>query len=220
MRISHRHKYIMLSPQKTAGNSIYYSIADSVDIAHVDETTPNLEEHHYYQHVVLSKLKTYLIKDGLNWQDYFKFCFIRNPWDRYLSWYCFMQKFLSDYVVAGPIARFFGGHIPLGDLSFKDFIKRTNAYMTESIQGVEEHNQYPLQYYYLDEGKQIDYVGKVENIDEDMIAVCQSIGIDHKSLEVHNKTEHGHYRDYYDTESMKIVHRLENDCIERFEYTF
>lgn len=222
MRVSHSHNFIMLSPQKSASNSIFVALAEHVDIVHVAETDAigKLEDNPLYQHVTLPKLKQYMLDNNYDWDQYFKFCFVRNPWDRYVSWYSFMQKHLGDYVVKGPIARVIGGHIPYKELSFKDFICRLGMQMHETIIEQNNHYQYPMDYYYMDEGNVIDYVGKVETIDTDFNNICDILNIEPKTLGIVNTTEHAHYRSYYDSETIDIVAEMESDCVDRFNYTF
>ncbi len=65
----------------------------------------------------------------------------------------------------------------------------------------------------------VDFVGKVENLDEDFTYICRKIGIDRR-LEHRNKSERGDYRDYYDDETRQIVADVFARSIEAFGYKF
>ena len=55
-------------------------------------------------------------------------------------------------------------------------------------------------------GEQIfDFIGKYENLAEDMQIVCDQIGIINKPLPMINKTNHDSYREYYSDESRQRI---------------
>lgn len=104
MIISHRHKFIFIKTTKTAGTSI--EIALSKFCGPEDVITPispedealrqelgyrgpqnyiGLNGVEFFNHAPAS-----LIKRGVEesvWNEYYKFCFQRNPWDRFISFY-------------------------------------------------------------------------------------------------------------------------------------
>jgi hypothetical protein len=66
----------------------------------------------------------------------------------------------------------------------------------------------------------IDFLGRVENIEEDWRIICESSNKEYKPLAHINKSEHEDYRDYYDEESAEIIYeRFERD-IGFFDYRF
>lgn len=120
MIISHKYKYIFLKTTKTAGTSIEISLSrfcglDDIitPISFSDElirkklgifpknyenyTCPlKLEEDNsqlkanFWNHI-----KAKEIKDRIGtkiWNSYFKFCFVRNPWDRAISQYYWVKR--------------------------------------------------------------------------------------------------------------------------------
>ena len=69
MLINHNYKFIFVHIQKTAGTSITSVLNE------IPGTEPL-----YYSHSQINVLKE-------EYEDYFKFCFVRNPWDRLYSWW-------------------------------------------------------------------------------------------------------------------------------------
>ena len=100
MIISHEYKFIFVKTTKTAGTSI--EIALSKFCGSEDIITPIYPEEEmrnqlgyrgaqnylpdgFYNHISGTKIRK-LIGEQV-WNSYYKFCFERNPWDRFISYY-------------------------------------------------------------------------------------------------------------------------------------
>ena len=135
-------------------------------------------------------------------ERYFKFGFVRNPWDRAVSLYNRKE-----------------GVQLKNEISFIDFIKWHNYSTDTCIHPTQK--KYQLDFFTDSAGKVIvDFIGKLENLQEDFEIICDKIGIPHQQLPHVNKTKHKHYTEYYDDETKQIVaERYAND-IEYFNYEF
>ena len=82
MIVNHKNKFMFVHIQKTAGSSVG-DVLSSID------GTKNI----YYSHSFISTINVN------EYNGYFKFCFVRNPWDRLYSWYKMMikKKIHNDY---------------------------------------------------------------------------------------------------------------------------
>ncbi len=132
---------------------------------------------------------------------YFKFAFVRNPWDRLVSEYEFLLKKTGH-----------GRHERVKKLGgFKQFIQmqipRNDAYQTNML--CDRRGRLLL-----------DFVGKLENLQSDWQTVCTRIGIPHQELQRKNASRRKHYQDYYDEESRRLVARHWAREIEMFGYAF
>jgi hypothetical protein len=132
---------------------------------------------------------------------YFKFSFVRNPWERLVSEY--------EYILATPEH---GRHERVARLDgFEDFIKMQ----------IPRGNAYQLNMLCDKEGRLLtDFVGKLENLDEDWRSVCSRLGIRYQALRKNNVTRRKHYLDYFDKESSRLVARYWRREIELFAYGF
>jgi hypothetical protein len=67
----------------------------------------------------------------------------------------------------------------------------------------------------------MDFVGKMENLDDDFTTVCEIVGIKRKeSLVVTNTTEHRPYQEYYDADTREAVAQAFAEDIKEFGYEF
>jgi hypothetical protein len=129
--------------------------------------------------------------------DYFKFAFVRNPWDRVVSWYNFSMKIKNldkDRNITG-----------------KDFLSFILEF--QNIWGNEQQNQYNFT-------ECCDFIGRFENLQDDFDTICDKIGIPRQQLPHFNKTIHKHYTEYYDKRTKQIVANIFASDIERFDFKF
>lgn len=99
--ISHKHKFIFIKTNKTAGTSIEIALSkfcgsDDI-ITPIDEKDEKIRQEFgyrgpqnytgFYNHISAEEIKEKI--DKKVWKEYFKFCVERNPWDRFISFYYF-----------------------------------------------------------------------------------------------------------------------------------
>jgi len=130
------------------------------------------------------------------YKDYFTWTIVRNPWDRAVSAY--KNKASKKY---GPWSKF-------NKLTFSDFIK--NEIIEDSHICI-QNTQIP---------HDIDFIGKFENLQEDLNFVCDKMKIPRQELPHINKSKHKHYTEYYDDETKSIVAEKYAKDIEYFGYEF
>lgn len=175
--IIHKYKAIHIHISKCAGQSIERSFGQFVG------------QHH---------LKPDIIKKiGKNkWDNYFKFTFVRNPWDRLVSLYHYRSKYQRHLI-------------------------KKRSFDTWLRQVFDEYHPKIHQHYWIaEDGKPfVDFVGKFENIQSDFASVCARIGANIDLLHI-NKSKHEHYTSYYNAESREFVQKACAQDIEMFGYTF
>ena len=156
-----------------------------------------------------------------DWDGYYRFAFVRNPWDRLVSWYCMMdelRKLGPNAPWDGPMLR----HVREDAPTFEDFIKRCTKKFR--VQGdVYSFTRNQLDYLADKDGELlVDFVGKVERFDEDLATVLGEIGLDvpANAIPHANRYEHGHYSTFYTPETESIVRARFAQDIEYFGYEF
>lgn len=143
------------------------------------------------------------------YKDYFKFAFIRNPFDRLVS--CWLNK-----VYKRKDNRFKASDEMLRNMqTFSGFISFVE---TLDLETCDEHirNQSSL----IDLSN-INYIGRMENFEEDLDEVFNIIGIKNNVLTVKNVTKsRKSYQEYYSESDIKRVHQLYKKDIRIFGYQF
>ena len=224
MIISHRKKFIWVHLPKCAGTSIRELLqtnpifqADVLPMWHTKRPI-NWKEYpkvdtNLWTHSSAKEIRTYFDERGYIWDDYFKFAFIRNPWERAVSSYEYFRQIVSKNENAPDFNK------SLSEMAIdqppKNFIMRDI-----------HSNWKPHNYIYDDDGKlMVDFVGKVENIEQDFEAVVNKIlplaNITQWRLPRRNTTtKNKSYRDYYDDESIEYIRNRDAKIIELGQYEF
>jgi len=150
---------------------------------------------------------------------YFKFSFIRNPWDKIISTW----NFHINHYKASPVYK--------KNISFDNFLKLwdMNRILTnENIDLIKKEDKIystdrisQIDWLSDNEGNlMVDFVGKFENLQKDFDVICEKIDIPQINLSVSNKFFHKHYREYYTEHTKEVVRERFNKDIEYGGYEF
>ncbi len=207
MLISDSKRFIFIHIPRTAGFSVHQALQPWVDHQNLDFSKARWEKD--YPHYTAREIREIAGKETL--QEYFKFAFVRNPWDRMLSRYSYLKKFNDrPHEPLNP-----RGYYPPGTLSFLQWLK-----------GGEPHGVHPLDLrpqkkWLVDDSGHIgvDFVGRFETLEADFETICQKIGLS-LALPHVNRSDHGHYREYYDPEGRDIVAGIFREDIKTWSYQF
>ncbi len=146
--------------------------------------------------------------------EYFTFSIVRNPWDRVVSAYSYLLR-------GGAIKRDFGlSKIVRKYEGFDDFVGK---WMCK--ENIENHTHFIPQYRFIENQYgviDIDFIGRFETLQSDINKVVGCLKGMRSSvvLDKENPSDRGHYRDYYSSESKKIVEDLYSRDVSEFGYYF
>lgn len=205
INVDHDQKIIFIHIPKTAGTSIANLLGFTAGTSHI----------------TAKEVKQNLCKKEFS--TYFKFCFVRNPWDRFISLYNYARLEESYYHSSvNPEKSRHGKHL--------DFDLLKNASLSDCADYLLEHKlkhdlawnhwQEQINWIYDDQGKiLVDYIGKFENLEDDIIDILKKIGAK-KNLKRMNSSVIKNNRKVLDVKTRDIIKDFYKNDIEKFGYEF
>ena len=127
-------------------------------------------------------------------ESYFKFAFVRNPWELEVSLFKWFKRVLPAY----------------------------NMTLTNHLRSRSRTNKLGFDIWICDKNGNnlVDFIGRFENLQKDFNIICDKIGIPQRELPHKNKGNHKHYTEYYDDEAREIVAEKYAKDIEYFGYEY
>ena len=212
--ISHKHKVIFIHIPKCAGSSIRDFL---FDYPKLDWRKPNYdllygwcpERKIHLQHATSNQLLDLGLISKKTWKEYFKFAFIRNPYDRAYSDYLWIQK---DRNIKG---------------SFKDYITKSGdfkkVFTNKSVKEYRgDHLLQQTEFFDFEGLMKMDFIGKFENIHNDMNHLKQLLHIN-KKFDSHAKksvNKKKHYSLFYTTKKKQLVESHFAKDLSTLDYDF
>ncbi|HML10863.1 MAG TPA: sulfotransferase family 2 domain-containing protein, partial [Stellaceae bacterium] len=195
--------YVFIHIQRTGGNAIRSALA--------------LAEKDPHKHFSARELRC--IHGEAKWSDCFKFAFVRNPWDRLVSWWSLIDNGRDSPGMAPAPNNFFGYVLSQAN-SFEEFLfKCTNEIVDADGRKHIFRNQID---YLADENGEliVDFVGRFERLQEDFDSVTAELGLPRIILPEVNVSHHATYTEYYTPATAEMVRQKYSRDIEIFGYEF
>jgi hypothetical protein len=153
------------------------------------------------QHTSINSCKYDMPYCQSGYEGYFKFCFNRNPWDRVVSYY-------SDKVIKRQL---------FPECCGKYFAYFANYLEKLDLTKANGHIRLQTSCFPQDE---IDFVGRLENLEEDLNFAFNKNLLLNVDLPHRNKSSRKKYQDYYNITKESIVARLYYEDIKLGNYDF
>ena len=202
-------KLIFYRIPKNASTSVYDQLGSSNIIKQNEKLINcNADQNLYKRWFSPTHLKPEELKKitGLNLNDFFSFCIVRNPWDRVVSMYFFCKK--HDLHSLYGIDE---------DYDFNFFCKTLNKYKNDKyFIACHSQSQWAKRSYAPSR------ILRFENIQEEFKQMVEDIGLQgvSKNLPHKNKTNHKHYSSYYTKETIDLIEQIFIEDIKNFGYSF
>lgn len=201
MLVSSDKKFIFIHVPKTGGTSLGEALSPyCCSLRAVARPNVRLNRD---KHIDARELCA-IIKPQI-WSDYYKFTIVRNPWELMLSHYMFFRTKSKSKL--GQLAR---------KLSLSQYI---TWYFTENTTGKFNYG-FDLFCTNSDKTLALNAVYRLEDIDTWYSGLCTALSIPEVPLKTKNTTRHKHYREYYNSESRRLVEKAFLPWLSRFSYTF
>lgn len=216
MLIAHRHKFITIDIPKTGTRSLRMSLAPLglIDVIGQPNATVDIP---FKQHGSVLSAREQFINEEWEWNDYFKWSVIRNPWYRYFSFFKYYKNYLEKYTHRDESSVWTQSEINQGESCVRLFSNKTDQQVLEVI----ITSQPSQDTYYCDESGNIivDHLAEFENITEEFNSFCDHIGISAPKFHHGNKSESSlTVNDVYNQQLIDLVAQKEKNVIELNEY--
>jgi hypothetical protein len=204
MLICDAPRFLFVHVQRTGGTTLDAVLRDALPSAH----------RYLGTHDFATRARKEL---GLSFGGYFKFAFVRNPWDRLVSWYeMIVQRSREPGAYQLALWRYLNDNAS----SFDDFIERCTG-VIQDVDGDKSFVFQQHQYLCDEEGRLlVDFVGRFERYEEDAKAILRRLGLAHLELPKLNASVHRDYREYYTPKTQAIVAERFARDIALFGYQF
>jgi Sulfotransferase family len=193
--------WIFVHIQKTGGNSVREVLGADIFDARKHFTASELREVH----------------GQAIWDAAFKFSFVRNPWDRLVSWWSMIDN--GRTTTTHPPNRFFSYVLERGK-TFEEFLLNCTDEIVDP-DGSKQIFRNQIDYLVDGTGKVIiDYIGRFERLQEDFDEICCRLGRAPVALPRTNVSRHAAYTEYYTPAMAETVARHYGRDIAQFGYRF
>lgn len=212
--ICHKHKCIFVHIPKTAGMSIYSFFFPDKRLHH---SVPNYDilfgwcpkRKIHMQHATSQQLVETGLISRKDWNEYFKFSFTRNPWDRAYSDYLWVQEFSKK---SDNFKHYIGGS--------GRFKKIMNCRIDQDYLG--DHLLQQKDFVAVEGEYKLDFIGRFENFQKDIQQVLHRLNIYEPFTIMKNRTngKYPHYSLFYTESKKKMVEERYLNDISFFNYSF
>jgi hypothetical protein len=199
--ISPAGDWIFVHIQKTGGNSVRAALGAPLDDPHKHRTAVELRDIYGVRAWNAARIR---------------FSFVRNPWERLVSWWTMIDHGRREPNRLMPFqrwvasrARTFAEFLLLCGDDYEDADGRKGIYRNQ-IEYLVDREGVPL----------VDFVGRFERLESDFAAIASAIGRPELTLPHLNRSPRDDYTEYYSASLRDLVGDRYRQDIEAFGYSF
>jgi hypothetical protein len=207
MIVSHRHRFIFAAIPKTGTHSVRQALREHLGDGDIEQVGLFVDKRFPFPdlaavrhgHLALAQVRPFLGEPAFG--SYFKFGFVRNPFDRFVSYCAFMTRDKGTFDVdpRAVMRRILFDVRPLHHILFQP-----QCSLLVDADGV----------------LLADFVGRVEHMQQSYDEAAARIGIPARQLDKVNPSRREDYRLYYDQQLIDGVAALYRQDLDLFGYEF
>ena len=219
--MSHINKFVTIDIPKTGTRSMRETLKPLglIDI----HGGPQSASVGFWQHSTALEAKTYFVKQGWDWNSYFKYVVVRNPWDRYLSFINYFKFCADNYTKSKEGLT--PEEINQGKASVSFFCgdKNPKEIMLNLIQRTGGIWMSQDQYFKDEKGELIvDYIANFDNINDEFKLFCKKNHIDKSITLKHGNKSRSFFKkeDVFCDQSIDLIKKRESFIIDLMKYNY
>ena len=207
MIVSHKHRFVFAAVPKTGTHSVRHALREHMGPDDMEQARLFVEKAFPipelasigHGHLSFEQVRPFIGEEAF--RSYLKFAFVRNPFDRFISYCAFVTS---------------------RDGSFERDPKRVMRHLL-FVAPPHNHIIFQPQHKFLvgpDGSLQTDMLGKVETMQQSYDEIAARLGIETTPLDHANRSRRSDYREYYDQELIDGVAKIYARDIELFGYEY
>jgi|10_taG_2_1085330.scaffolds.fasta_scaffold17517_4 hypothetical protein len=218
MIISKKYKFIFIHIPKTGGCSV-----ESALMNHLGKEDLITDRMNYQDKKINAKfcdiphhitLRDFHHLTHNRYKDYYKFSFVRNPYDRLVSMYSFYSQLKRRRIGESEIEKFNNW-----------LLDNSRGNIINPKLGLKAQNQWKnipqIEWVINNDNKiDVDFIGKIETFDSDLLTIGRKIGINIDIIPHKNKSKHSHYSNFFNAETKRQTEKKYMDDFKKFNYTW
>jgi Sulfotransferase family len=210
MRISTSRRVLFVHIEKTGGKTV-----DAMFDSEVPDSSKGRPWARHWGY-------TRILAEVPEWADWWSFGFVRNPWDRMVSWWSMVVDMRDKLEAGDPEAT------KLYEVNRKGWdpiLQYANDFDAFVLRGTDEVPRLSrpqiAKLTDRNSGRQVDFIGRQENFMVDLNVVREKLGLaPAEDVGRRNSSKHLHYSTYYTPETRRRVATVFKRDIRVFGYEF
>jgi hypothetical protein len=215
MLISHSKKFITVDIPKTGTRSLRESLCPWGIIDVVGKADPSAE---FHQHGTVERAKLAFENNNWDWDEYYSFSIVRNPWERYFSFFKYFKNYAEKYQNKDSSIVWRKAEINQGKMCHEMFKNKNEK---KILKNIINKKKVQSEYYEINGQVAISHIALFEDISNEFKKLCLKIDVDEIELKHGNKSSSSHnMHDIYNQELIDLVAEKEKSCIKLFNYDY
>jgi len=213
MLISHKHKFITIDIPKTGTRTL----RESLQPLGIIDVVGQPKWKNFYQHGSINDCELGFKDRGWDFENYFKFSVVRNPWDRYFSFLTYYKMKADEYSEEIEYPNELDKK--QGEMAVDLFKGRSYAEVLKTL----IQNRPPHSYFLLNEDNSCEFnrITLFEDLNRGFEEFCLDVGVTAPPLMHSNKSSASITKEeVYTQELIDMVAEKEKWVIDKFNYKY
>lgn len=217
MLISHKHKFVTIDIPKTGTRSMRMSF-EPLGVLDIIGAPYSTKDNPFEQHGSALSAQKEFAQNDWDWQEYYKWVIVRNPWARYFSFFKYFKSYGEKYLRQDKSINWGEVQINQGKHCVHLFKNKDDQTILKNI----ILNNQPQDYYYCNANGEIivDHIAEFDHLSDEFALLCNQVGINAPELQHGNKSTSGlDANKIYNQELIDLVAKKEKSVIALKAYT-